>query len=51
MGDEPQHMVCKKCGRRYANPAILETRECPRCGGELAPLEEGRDPDQRGGDH
>jgi rRNA maturation endonuclease Nob1 len=33
-------MVCKDCGRRYASPAILETGECPRCGGELVPLEE-----------
>jgi len=46
MGDEPDHMVCKDCGRRYASPAILETGECPRCGGELVPLEEG--PPDRG---
>jgi hypothetical protein len=51
MGDEPDHMVCKACGRRYAAPAILETRECPRCGGELIPLEEGRETDQAGGDY
>ena len=43
-------MVCKACGRRYA-PTILEARECPSCGGELVPLEEGREADEPGGDH
>jgi predicted Zn-ribbon and HTH transcriptional regulator len=44
-------MECSKCGRRFAAPEILESGRCPRCGGDLVPLEEAREPDQPGGNH
>ena len=51
MGDQIDAMECSKCGRRFAAPAILESGRCPRCGGDLMPLEEAREPDEPGGDH
>ena len=37
--------VCTDCGRRYADPAIIEKGVCPVCGGRLATLEEDPYPD------
>jgi hypothetical protein len=51
MGDGLDARECAKCGRRYMAPEILESGRCPRCGGDLVPLEEAREPDEGGGDH
>jgi hypothetical protein len=51
MAHKPEHVVCTQCGCRFAAPAIIESGVCPRCGGDLEPLEEARDADESGGDH
>jgi rRNA maturation endonuclease Nob1 len=51
MADEPEHRVCERCGRRFARPTIVESGECPTCGGDLVPLEEAGEADESGGDH
>lgn len=43
-----QTLVCKECGRRYADPAIIEVGVCPACSGPLVSLEEGPYPDRPG---
>jgi hypothetical protein len=45
MGQDPEALVCDGCGRRYADPSILESGICPSCDGSLVPLEEGPYPD------
>ena len=37
--------VCTDCGRRYADPAIIEKGACPVCGGRLVTLDEDPYPD------
>ena len=51
MGTEPEAMVCAGCGRRFAAPEILQSGLCPRCGGDLVPLEEADQADEPWGDN
>ena len=43
MGDETR--VCKDCGRRYADDAVIASGVCPVCGGRLVELDEDPYPD------
>ena len=40
-----EQKVCERCGRRFAAPAVIETRRCPLCDGKLVPLDNGPYPD------
>ena len=40
-----EQKVCERCGRRFANPKIVEWGKCPLCEGNLVPLDENPYPD------
>lgn len=45
-----EQRVCDRCGRRYAQPHIVEARHCPICDGNLVPLDQDPYPDPPGRD-
>jgi hypothetical protein len=40
-----EQKVCDRCGRRYAQPRIVQARYCPICDGNLVPLDQDPYPD------